>query len=425
MGYSETLESSQSLILYTERAFRKFVFLVRLGSANSWEGRQALDLLRKILGNILLRRTKAERHQDVQLLDLVTETRFIRLAPDERAFYDELFEEYQEKVQQLAAEGQLEAKVSDILVLLLRLRQAANHRHLITYSESLEKNANRQCLICYDEIPVRPPVQGEAMARGTCGDVFHNQCIRQYTGEEASGLIECPSCLKRVEVHFGTVTIPRQLAEPPVEPGSSLEAFLGSPKLVRKNTIISRIPSDKVVSSSKVNEVLDVVQTMVKVDPTNKFLIFSQFTSLLEITEQEIRRRNMGLSGTIHGGLNVATRNRLVYHFKSDPNSIILLISLRAAGEGINLQAANRAFIVDPWWNPAAELQAIQRAHRLGQTREVKAIKFIVQDTIEERILLLQEKKQLVSDTTIGGDESATYRLQQLSLQDLKFLFKL
>lgn len=92
-------------------------------SASSAEGRQSLQLLRKIFGNILLRRTKAEREQDVHLPPLVMETRYVRLEPSEQAFYDRLAQEYQDKVEQLAEEGMLEAKVSELLVLLMRLRQ--------------------------------------------------------------------------------------------------------------------------------------------------------------------------------------------------------------------------------------------------------------------------------------------------------------
>ncbi|KAF4653204.1 hypothetical protein FOZ61_007007 [Perkinsus olseni] len=169
---------------------------------------------------------------------------------------------------------------------------------------------------------------------------------------------------------------------------------------------MDRIPSTEVMESSKVKAVLDTVKAMLKEDPTNKFLIFSQFTSLLEITQKEIDRRGLGSCGIIHGGLNVATRNRMVSYFQSDISGLFL-------------------YMADPWWNPAAELQAVQRAHRLGQTRDVQVVKFIATSSIEERIRTLQRKKQLAADTTVGGDENASYHLQQLSLQDLKFLFKL
>merc|ERR1712139_407171 len=99
----------------------------------------------------------------------------------------------------------------------------------------------------------------------------------------------------------------------------------------------------------------------------------------------------------------------------------VILISLKAGGERLNLQIANHVFLLDPWWNPACEMQAIQRAHRIGQTREVRAVRFITADTIEEKIVQLQEKKQLVFDSCIDGSQASMAKLTE---QDLKFLFQ-
>ncbi|EER20390.1 DNA repair helicase, putative [Perkinsus marinus ATCC 50983] len=123
--------------------FRRYITRPITMNASSAEGRQSLQLLRKIFGNILLRRTKAEREQDVHLPPLVMETRYVRLEPSEQAFYDRLAQEYQDKVEQLAEEGMLEAKVSELLVLLMRLRQACNSGLLIKYSEN--KQGHREC----------------------------------------------------------------------------------------------------------------------------------------------------------------------------------------------------------------------------------------------------------------------------------------
>ncbi|KAF4740444.1 hypothetical protein FOZ62_003297, partial [Perkinsus olseni] len=272
-----------------------------------------------------------------------------------------------DKVEQLAEEGMLEAKVSELLVLLMRLRQVSSVRAglvVALYKWSMvrhlcgrvEKERDEDfCdvplpvhqMICHDEISQRPPAEGEAMARSSCGDRFHNECIRQWIGDELSAdPVECPACLEQVEITIGTVARSCLVAGGTPSNADSLDAFLGCPRLVRKNTIIDRIPSTEVMESSKVKAVLDTVKAMLKEDPTNKFLIFSQFTSLLEITQKEIDRRGLGSCGMIHGGLNMATRNRMVSYFQSDASFNILLISLRAAGEGINLQAANKAFVI-------------------------------------------------------------------------------
>merc|ERR1719359_481825 len=93
----------------------------------------------------------------------------------------------------------------------------------------------------------------------------------------------------------------------------------------------------------------------------------------------------------------------MISSFQTTPSLKLLLISLKAGGEGLNLQAADHIFLMDPWWNPASELQAIQRAHRIGQKKPVFATRFVAKDTIEEKIIELQQKKQTVFDCTVGG----------------------
>ena len=99
----------------------------------------------------------------------------------------------------------------------------------------------------------------------------------------------------------------------------------------------------------------------------------------------------------------------------------MLLISLKAGGVALNLTVASHIFIMDPWWNGSAELQAIDRTHRIGQHRPIFATRFIIENTIEERILKLQEKKQLVIDGTIGGDSAS---IAKLTVDDMRFLFQ-
>ena len=121
------------------------------------------------------------------------------------------------------------------------------------------------------------------------------------------------------------------------------------------------------------------------------------------------------------GSLTIQQRNNIITDFTvNDEGTKVLLISTKAGGEGLNLQRANHVFVMDPWWNPAVEFQAIQRAHRIGQTRPVIAKRFIVKNTIEEKIIELQNKKQAVFEATVGKD---TTSWGKLSAEDLKFLF--
>merc|ERR1719473_2172674 len=116
----------------------------------------------------------------------------------------------------------------------------------------------------------------------------------------------------------------------------------------------------------------------------------------------EFRMKQLGISCVVfRGGMTMQARVDALTAFNDDPSLKVILISLKAGGEGLNLQVANHVFLMDPWWNPACEMQAIQRAHRIGQTREVRAVRFISAGTVEEKIIALQEKKQLVFDGAI------------------------
>jgi superfamily II DNA or RNA helicase len=148
-----------------------------------------------------------------------------------------------------------------------------------------------------------------------------------------------------------------------------------------------------------------------------KALVFSQFRSLLDIVKPALEAE-----GLVVAQLDGQTRDResLVQRFQEDPTLGVLLISLKAGGVGLNLTAAEYVFVLDPWWNPAAEAQAIDRAHRIGQTKPVFAYRLIARDTVEERIAELQQKKRALADSVIRGDGAP---LQGLTVEDLERLF--
>lgn len=148
----------------------------------------------------------------------------------------------------------------------------------------------------------------------------------------------------------------------------------------------------------------------------HKVLVFSQFTSLLAIVRSEVRKRNLQ-----HSYIDGATRDREaeVQRFQTDPRVPLFLISLKAGGLGLNLTAAEYVFLLDPWWNPAVEAQAIDRAHRIGQSRNVFAYRLVARDTIEEKILQLQQNKRALADAIIGEENSI---LRQLTPEDLDLL---
>lgn len=148
----------------------------------------------------------------------------------------------------------------------------------------------------------------------------------------------------------------------------------------------------------------------------HKALVFSQFTSLLAIV-----RRQLEEQGVEYEYLDGKTRDReqRVSRFQSDASCRVFLISLRAGGLGLNLTAAEYVFLLDPWWNPAIEAQAIDRAHRIGQQRCVFASRLIAKDTVEEKVLLLQQSKRELADAIIRAEDGP---LSALRREDLELL---
>jgi len=136
----------------------------------------------------------------------------------------------------------------------------------------------------------------------------------------------------------------------------------------------------------------------------HKALVFSQWTSLLDRVELALREADVAFTR-----LDGATRDRaaVVDRFQSDDGPPVLLVSLRAGGFGLNLTAADTVFILDPWWNPAVEEQAADRAHRIGQTRPVMVYRLVATDTVEERVLALQERKRALAEAALGGADAA------------------
>ena len=148
----------------------------------------------------------------------------------------------------------------------------------------------------------------------------------------------------------------------------------------------------------------------------HKALVFSQFTSLLAIVRKRLDDRKM-----VYEYLDGRTRKRedRVKRFQQDPKCPLFLISLKAGGQGLNLTAADYVFILDPWWNPAVEAQAVDRAHRIGQQRSVFAYRLICRDTVEEKILELQCEKRDLAAAIISADNSI---IRDLTAQDLQLL---
>lgn len=167
-------------------------------------------------------------------------------------------------------------------------------------------------------------------------------------------------------------------------------------------------------SSGKTDTLFELLEPLLA--EGQKVLVFSQFVQMLRILEGECKQREMPtyiLTG------ETKQRQEVVNAFQGDPNPSVFLLSLRAAGTGLNLTTASYVVLYDPWWNPAVEAQAIDRSHRIGQTRTVNAYKLITPGTVEEKIFDLQQRKaQTIAD--VLGEEGFA---RNLSKADLEYLF--
>lgn len=148
----------------------------------------------------------------------------------------------------------------------------------------------------------------------------------------------------------------------------------------------------------------------------HKVVVFSQFTSFLALV-----RERLDAAGTSYEYLDGRTRDRAarVEHFQSPDGPPVFLVSLKAGGHGLNLTAADYVHLLDPWWNPAVEAQAIDRAHRIGQTRRVIATRFIARGTVEEKVLELQASKRSLADAILNADQGVLSKIGRSELEML------
>ncbi|KAG7893871.1 hypothetical protein KL908_002148 [Ogataea polymorpha] len=175
--------------------------------------------------------------------------------------------------------------------------------------------------------------------------------------------------------------------------------------------------------SSKINALLSHLQQIYEDNPGDHVIVFSQFTSFLDLVERELKKYTCNFRiFKFDGRLNVDQRQRVLNEFNTkttDGRITILLISLKAGGVGLNLTIASKAFLLDPHWNNATEFQAIDRIHRVGQSKSVKVVRFIMEGSIEERILKIQERKNQLGEALSMNDEER----RKKKVEEIKILF--
>ncbi|TVU16171.1 hypothetical protein EJB05_39722, partial [Eragrostis curvula] len=212
------------------------------------------------------------------------------------------------------------------------------------------------------------------------------------------------------------------------EATTSCSAATSKPSSVRERSYVS----------SKIRTAIDTLNSIIKtpaikgddtigsissdVSPA-KAIVFTQWTSMLDLLEDSLKRNHIEFR-RLDGAMSLNIRERAVREFNTDPEVRVIIMSLKAGNLGLNMVSACHVIMIDPWWNPSAEDQAVDRAHRIGQTRPVTVSRLTVKDTVEDRILSLQGDKREMIQSAFGEDESGGNAATRLTAEDLRFLFK-
>lgn len=440
--------------------YKQFCTLIKIPiSRNPNNGYKKLQA---VLKPVMLRRTKATMLDGEPIISLPPKTvslKTVDFTSEERGFYNTLEVESREQFKEYAAAGTVKQNYVNILLMLLRLRQACDHPHLVrgydscsSWMSSLEmvkklpmerqhklliclQSCSAFCALCNDA-PEDPVVT-------LCGHVFCNQCIlEQLTGDDSV----CPVSNCRVRLNtsslFSRGTLECSL--------SKLASDFKSDDTCMEMIHAEKRPGmDSSYASSKVRAALDILLSLPKIDPTidskcsigiesekfdgkgiseqtdtkltEKAIVFSQWTRMLDLLEVHLKASHVTYR-RLDGTMSVAARDKAVNDFNMVPEVTVMIMSLKAASLGLNMVAACHVLMLDLWWNPTTEDQAVDRAHRIGQKRPVTVSRLTIKDTVEDRILALQEKKREMVASAFGEDKSGS-RQTRLTVEDLNYLF--
>ncbi|EST06724.2 SNF2-related [Kalmanozyma brasiliensis GHG001] len=283
------------------------------------------------------------------------------------------------------------------------------------HGSSPSTSTETECPICFEDPQISPCYLPRCMhsACKTCLVDYLRQCKER--GEEGA----CPTCrvgpVDEGDLIEAIRTRPATPPGTPTSPAINVGGGVPSTIYVRNN----------LRSSTKVTALLNHLNAIRATEGPFKGVIFSQFTSFLDLLEPVLSRYRFRFL-RLDGSTPQKVREKLLVEFQSSSTpadeTLLFLISLKAGGVGLNLTAANKIWLLDFWWNSSIENQAIDRVHRLGQTREVSVFRYLVKDSIENRILLIQKRKDMLIKHALkqGRDEG---KGESETMQNLELLF--
>jgi DNA repair protein RAD5 len=265
----------------------------------------------------------------------------------------------------------------------------------------LEKDgvSNMECPVCLD-----PPDQGVLTP---CGHLMCRECL--FGSMKYFSCAKCPVCRQKVEMkRVVPLTEAIEASAPTVDELKS---------------------KGKMVRSAKLNAMVDILKSLLdigglngKTKPHKKAVVFSQWTYMLDLIGFVLKEEGIQ-SARLDGSMSQRARERAIHNFRKEPRINVMVMSLKAGGLGLNLTCASLVILMDLWWNPAVEDQAINRCHRIGQVREVDVFRFVVSGSCEQKMLDIHEKKNDLSKSLMLGGSELGQKAGKLDIEDLKSFF--
>ncbi|KAL8781782.1 MAG: hypothetical protein Q9203_000119 [Teloschistes exilis] len=363
--------------------------------ANDAIRREAFGKLRLVTDRIMLRRMKRDHTASMELppKEVVIHNEFF--GEIERDFSKSIMSNTTRQFDTYVSRGVMLNNYANIFGLIMQMRQVANHPDLILKKHAAGGQNVLVCCIC-DETAEEP-------IRSRCHHEFCRKCAKDYIRSfEQDASPDCPRCHIPLAIDFD---------QPDIEQDEDH---------VKKNSIINRIKMEDWTSSTKIEMLVYDLYKLRSKKRTNKSIVFSQFTSMLQLVEWRLRRAGFQ-TVMLDGSMSPAQRQKSIEYFMNNTSVEVFLVSLKAGGVALNLTEASRVFIIDPWWNPAAEWQSADRCHRIGQKRPCVITRLCIEDSVESRMVLLQEKKANMINGTINNDQVA---MEKLTPEDMQFLFR-
>jgi len=394
---------------------------------------KALDVVQTVLEPLVLRRTKDMRTPQgealVPLPPKTIEVEQVELSKNEREVYQHIFARVKRTFNSNVEAGTLMKSYTTIFAQILRLRQSCDHPILIRNKEivadeedaaaaadivnglgddmdlqslidrftmdEVEQDANKfgahALKQIQDEAEAECPICAEEpMLRQTVTGCWHSACLKCLTGyiehqKDKNELPRCFSCREPINSRDMFEVVRDDEEE---QSTTNMEGPRISLKRVNNS------------SSAKISALLGHLANLRRTNPGAKSVVFSQFTSFLDLIEPYLRSGGIPFL-RLDGSMSQKQRVTVLTAFSSSEGKnankgIVFLLSLRAGGVGLNLTAAQNVFMMDPWWSWAVEAQAIDRVHRMGQEKSVRVIRFVCRDSIEEKMLRIQERKKFM-----------------------------